>query len=111
MKRITNAQFLRQCLINAGERGIVFADTFRRRKGNDVIYHKGTYASYIKLSQVLKRLGWIEATGEKETAYSRSGSYELKQPRTYYKITPEGLAHSEQDWSNPLCILYPKSSH
>jgi len=105
---ISNATFIRQCLIEAGSKGVVSADTFRHRKENDVLNHKGTYASYCKLLQILRRLKWIEPTGQTETAHAKGNGYQLHQPRTFYKITSEGLARPEEDWSNPRLVLYPR---
>jgi hypothetical protein len=109
---ITNGQFIRQCLIEAGDRGCVMADIHKQRKAKSkelgLIYKGGTYYSFSKLLFFLKKLGWIEPTGEAELSHTKGNEHSLVASRTYYRITPEGLSHPEKDWANPKLLLYPR---
>lgn len=109
---ITNGQLIRQCLIEARDRGCVIADIHKLRKAKfeelDLIYKGGTYYCFSKLLTFLRKLGWIEATGEEELSHTKGNEYSLVASRTYYRITPEGLSHPEKDWSNPKLRLYPR---
>jgi hypothetical protein len=86
--------FIRDSLIEAGPRGLVVADLFRQFK--DLERTKATYCSFARYFWLYKRLGYVEETGEREPAWNP----ELKE-RTYFRITPDGLART-WEWGNPL---------
>ncbi|MDD4860351.1 MAG: hypothetical protein PHR56_09170 [Dehalococcoidales bacterium] len=65
------------------------------------------YHSFLMYFGVLKRLGWVEATGQTETS-SIQGNYPQAPERAYYRITPKGIAAGDRLWSNPLFTLYPE---
>jgi hypothetical protein len=65
------------------------------------------YHSFLMYFGVLKRLGWVEASGETEPSAIQD-NYPAAPERTYYRLTREGIAASEESWSNPLFTLYPK---
>jgi len=108
----TTGQWIRQELIDAGDKGIVIADLHKKRKANwrelGITYKGGTYSSFAKLFNFLWQLGWVERTGETEVSHSKGGIVELSSPRTYYRITDEGLAHPELDWYDPISALHPE---
>lgn len=56
---------------------------------------------------VLKRLGWVEATGKTE-ASSIKENYSPAPERIYYRITKKGVEAGDELWSNPLFTLYPE---
>lgn len=70
------------------------------------------YHSFLVYFGVLKRLSWVEVTGETE-ASSIQANYPPAPDRVYYRLTKEGMAAGEELWSNPLFTLYPEigSSH
>lgn len=108
---LTNCQFIRQCLIEAGDRGCVIADIHKLRKAKvkelGLIYKGGTYYSFSKLLFFLKKLGWIEPTEEVELSHTKGNEHSLVAPRIYYRLSVKGLSHPELDWSNPKLLLYP----
>ncbi len=56
---------------------------------------------------VLKRLGWVERTGEvQESAVQKN--YSKAPGRVYYRLTKKGMEAGDELWSNPLFALYPK---
>ncbi len=55
---------------------------------------------------VLKRLGWVKATGETE-ASSIQDNYAGAPSRIYYILTQKGKEAADEHWSNPLFTLYP----
>lgn len=65
------------------------------------------YHSFLVYFGVLKRLGWVEATGQSE-ASSLQENYPPAPDRIYYRLTPEGIQASEEFWANPLFTLYPE---
>lgn len=64
------------------------------------------YHSSVMYFSVLKRLGWVEATGETEPS-TLQGKYTEAPSRVYYRLTKKGMEASEKEWSNPLFALYP----
>jgi len=56
---------------------------------------------------VLKRLEWVEVTGQTE-ASSIQDNYPLAPERTYYRLTKKGIEAGDEFWSNPLFTLYPE---
>jgi len=70
------------------------------------------YHSFLMYFGVLKRLGWVEVTGQTETS-SIQDNYPPAPERTYYRLTRKGIEAGDELWSNPLFTLYPEigSSH
>ena len=64
------------------------------------------YHSFLVYFGVLKRLHWVEATGEIEPS-SIQDNYAAAPDRIYYRITQEGKEASDDLWANPLFALYP----
>jgi hypothetical protein len=64
------------------------------------------YHSFLMYFGVLKRLGWVEATGENE-ASGIQDNYPSAPGRIYYRLTPKGREATDELWSNPLFTLYP----
>jgi hypothetical protein len=65
------------------------------------------YHSFLVYFGVLKRLGWVETTGESESS-SIQENYPLAPDRVYYRLTKIGKEANELLWSNPLYTLYPE---
>ncbi len=65
------------------------------------------YHSFLIYFGVLKRLGWVETTGETESS-SIKDNYPSAPERVYYRLTRKGKEASEELWSNPLFTLYPE---
>lgn len=76
-------------------------------------------ASFYRYFHNLKRLGWVEATGEEKRSSlgglsgdSVEGTsqgttvVEVPQSRCYYRITPKGIQASDADWRDPLQAFY-----
>jgi len=55
---------------------------------------------------MLKKLGWVEPTGEEEVSTPQS-YYEGFAPRRYYRLTKKGREAPGYEWSNPHRTLYP----
>jgi hypothetical protein len=72
------------------------------RKFNHMRYH-----SFLMYFGVLKRLGWVEVTSEKEMS-SILDNYPPAPERTYYRLTEKGIEAGDELWSNPLFTLYPE---
>lgn len=112
---LTVAQWIREKLIMAGDKGICPADLFRERKANysELGLRKptGIMHSFEVAFSVLIRLKWVELTGEEEVVFRKGTVDELHSGeafRKYYRITPEGLAQPESAWYNPLFTKYGK---
>ena len=65
------------------------------------------YHSFLVYFGVLKRLGWVEASGETEPS-SLQDNFPTAPDRVYYRLTREGVRAGDQLWSNPLFTLYPE---
>jgi len=65
------------------------------------------YHSFLMYFGVLKRLGWVEATGQTE-ASAVQDNYPPAPERTYYRLTGKGVEAGDELWSNPLFTLYPE---
>jgi hypothetical protein len=65
------------------------------------------YHSFLVYFGVLKRLGWVEPTGESE-ASSIQDNYSAAPNRVYYRLTKEGSKADQELWTNPLFTLYPE---
>ncbi len=70
-------------------------------------YTRMRYHSFLVYFGMLKRLGWVEPTGE--TAPSTlQDNYPPGPSRIYYRLTKKGKEAILAEWSNPLFTLYPK---
>ena len=67
------------------------------------------YHSFLMYFGVLKRLRWVETTGETE-ASGIQGNYTNAPGRIYFRLTQKGKEATEELWSNPLFTLYPDIS-
>ena len=68
--------------------------------------HRMRYSSFTVYFALLKRLGWVEATGEQRP--SEPQDYDPNfQPRTYYRLTPLGLTTDVPMVFDPVMVLYP----
>jgi len=65
------------------------------------------YHSFLMYFGVLKRLGWVEVTGQAE-ASTIQDNYPPAPERTYYRLTKKGIEAGDELWSNPLFTLYPE---
>ena len=65
------------------------------------------YHSFLMYFGVLKRLGWVEATGQTE-ASTIQDNYPPAPERTFYHLTKQGIEAGDESWSNPLFTLYPE---
>jgi hypothetical protein len=65
------------------------------------------YHSFLMYFGVLKRLGWVEATGETKPSAIQD-NYPSAPERTYYRLTKKGIEAGDKSWSNPLFTLYPE---
>lgn len=65
------------------------------------------YHSFLIYFGVLKRLGWVEATGQTEPSGIQD-NYPPAPNRVYYYLTQKGKEASDDLWSNPLFALYPE---
>ena len=65
------------------------------------------YHSFLMYFGVLKRLGWVEGTGQTEPSAIQD-NYPPAPERTYYRLTQEGKEARDESWSNPLFTLYPE---
>ena len=73
-----------------------------RYKSSGMRYH--SFATYFSN---LKRLGWVEATGQTEPS-ALQDHYPKGQPRIFYRLTKAGREASAAAWANPFQTLYPK---
>ena len=75
--------------------------------------------SFHRYFHLLKQLGWVEATGEEGVSFlggvpgarverTDRGTtlVEVPQPRRFYRLSAQGRAASEAEWSDPLQALY-----
>ena len=65
------------------------------------------YHSFLVYFGMLKRLGWVEETGQTERS-SIQDNYAPAPERVYYRLTDKGLKAADHSWSNPLFALYPE---
>jgi len=63
------------------------------------------YASFTRYFGHLKRLGWVEATGETESSTFQD-DYPLAPPRVYYRLTQAGWKATLAEMADPLITLY-----
>jgi len=64
--------------------------------------------SFARYFGMLTQLGWVEPTGKEEVSAFQE-QYSEAQPRRYFRLTGQGHAASDLDWSNPQRTLYPSS--
>ena len=69
-------------------------------------YTRMRYHSFLVYFGMLKRLGWVEVTGETGPS-ALQDNYPPGPARTYYRLTKKGLEAPMPEWSNPLFTLYP----
>ena len=67
---------------------------------------KCRYHSFQRYFHWLKQLGWVEFTGEEETA-AMQDYYPPAPPRRFYRLTTKGMEAPDHQWSNPQLTLYP----
>ncbi|MCL0103357.1 hypothetical protein M1O51_01870 [Dehalococcoidia bacterium] len=95
----------------------IFEKYYRRipRKITKVRYH-----SFMSYFGMLRRLGWVEPTGEEEISDNLGGEpgavvqkkapgkylIEVPQPRRFYCLTEAGKQAPEEEWANPLVTLH-----
>ncbi len=65
------------------------------------------YHSFLIYFGVLKRLGWVEATGKTEPSAIQD-NYSQAPQRIYYRLTQKGIEAGTELWSDPLFTLYPE---
>ena len=70
-------------------------------------YTRMRYHSFLVYFGMLKRLGWVEVTGETERS-ALQDNFPPGPARTYYRLTDKGKTAALVDWSNPLFTLYPR---
>ena len=63
------------------------------------------YASFTRYFSHLKRLGYVEETGEEELSLVQE-SYPPAPPRRYYRLTAAGRKATEEELSDPVMTLY-----
>ncbi|MBA7506476.1 hypothetical protein ES706_05167 [subsurface metagenome] len=71
-------------------------------------YTRMRYHSFLVYFGMLKRLGWVEETGESE-ASALQDNYPPGPSRIFYRLTKAGEAAADAEWSNPLFVLYPET--
>jgi len=64
------------------------------------------YSSFRVYFGLLKRLGWVEPTGEEEPSLPQDYDPNFS-PRVYYRLTPEGMAAVVPIVFDPILLLYP----
>jgi len=64
--------------------------------------------SFARYFGMLTRLEWVEPTGVEEVSAFQE-EYPEAEPRRYFRLTDQGRAASDDDWSNPLRALYGHS--
>jgi len=65
------------------------------------------YSSFCRYMGHLKRLGWLEKTGETEPS-ALQDDYPPAPSRVYYRLTDAGRKATMAEISNPVRTLYPK---
>ncbi len=69
---------------------------------------KCRYHSFRRYFHWLKQLHWVAKTDESEPSSMQevTGNHPDTSPRYLYRLTTEGLAASDEDWSHPQKMLY-----
>ncbi len=65
----------------------------------------GRYHSFVVYFSNLRRLGWVEFTGEEEPSAFQD-HYPQGPPRRYYRLTGAGTAAPDAAWRDPFSTLY-----
>ncbi len=108
-ERIISRMVTSRIDVTEEEADIIYQRELRKvsRKFTHMRYH-----SFLVYFSVLKRLNWVEVTGETEPSAIQD-NYPSAPKRIYYHLTKEGIKAGEEFWSNPLFTLYPdvKSNH
>jgi hypothetical protein len=68
---------------------------------------KCRYHSFVMYFGMLKKLAWVELTGEEEISTPQD-YYEGFAPRRFYRLTRKGREAPDHEWSNPHRTLYPQ---
>ena len=77
-----------------------------RYKSSGMRYH-----SFVTYFHNIKRLGWVEVTGQTEPSAFQD-HYRAGQPRIFYRLTRAGREASGTAWANPQKALYiPRKQH
>jgi len=82
-------------------------DRFRLRTFERIPYKFTSIRShsFARYFGMLTGLGWVEPTGKEETSAFQA-QYPEAQPRRYFRLTDQGRAAPDYDWSNPQRALY-----
>lgn len=102
-ERIISDLVLNKVDVNEDEAERIYQHELKKvsRKFTHMRYH-----SFLMYFGVLKRLGWVEATGKTE-ASAFQDNYPSAPERVYYRLTRAGKEAASDLWSNPLFVLYP----
>lgn len=68
---------------------------------------KCRYHSFVMYFGMLKKLKWVEPTGQEE-ASTPQDYYDGFEPRRFYRLTKKGIEAPDDQWSNPHRTLYPQ---
>lgn len=68
---------------------------------------KCRYHSFLMYFNMLKKLHWVEVTGEEEVSTPQD-YYKDFEPRRYYRLSKKGIEAPNDEWSNPHRTLYPQ---
>ena len=63
------------------------------------------YHSFVVYFSTLRRLKWVEPSGEEELSTFQE-NYPPGPPRKYYRLTPAGWGAGDAAWANPHLTLY-----
>jgi hypothetical protein len=80
----------------------------RELKGTSRKFTHMRYHSFLMYFGVLKKLKWVEPTGQIEDSGIHD-NYSGAPSRVYYRLTAVGKAAGDELWSNPLFTLYPEN--
>jgi hypothetical protein len=68
---------------------------------------KCRYHSFVCYFNLLRKLRWVQETGQIEKSAPQD-YYAGFQPRRFYRLTRKGTRAPDPQWSNPHLTLYPK---
>ncbi len=82
-------------------------DSFRLRAFERIPYKFTSIRShsFARYFGMLTQLGWVEPTGYEEASAFQE-QYSKAEPRRYFRLTDQGRAAPDFDWSNPQRTLY-----
>ncbi len=71
---------------------------------------KSRYHSFQRYFHLLKQLEWVEFTGKEMRSGPQDSmrDHPAASPRRFYRLSRKGIEASDDDWSNPQRVLYPK---